>query len=52
MFFKDVIGQADVKARLWQMLREERVPHALLVAGPEGCGKLAMALAFASRLLC
>ena len=52
MFFKDVIGQADMKARLWQMLREERVPHALLFAGPEGSGKLAMALAFASRLLC
>lgn len=28
------------------------MPHALLFAGPEGCGKLPMALAFASALLC
>ena len=34
------------------MVAEGRVPHALLLAGPEGTGKLPMALALAGRLLC
>lgn len=34
------------------MLSAERMPHALLFAGPEGTGKLSMALALAQRLLC
>ena len=51
MKFSEVIGQQDVKNRLMQMVAEHRVPHALLFCGPEGCGKLAMALAFASYLL-
>ena len=51
MKFSEVIGQQDVKNRLMQMVAEHRVPHALLFCGPEGCGKMAMALAFASYLL-
>jgi len=34
------------------MTKEERIPHALLFLGPEGCGKLAMAMAFAQYILC
>lgn len=52
MLFSDVIGQTAVKAQLNRMLTEGRMPHALLFAGPEGCGKLPMALALAQRLLC
>lgn len=52
MKWSDVIGQQDVKARLSQMLAEGRVPHALMLAGPTGHGTLALALAFASALLC
>lgn len=52
MQFNEVIGQTSVKQQLKQMLTEERMPHALLFAGPEGCGKLPMALALAQRLLC
>lgn len=50
--FADVIGQEEAKARLRQMVEEDRVPHALLFCGPQGCGKMAMAMAFASYLLC
>lgn len=50
--FSDVIGQEEVKAQLRSQLSEGRVPHAQLFYGPEGCGKLAMALAYAARLLC
>lgn len=52
MKFSEVIGQDDTRGRLMQMAREDRVPHALLFCGPPGCGKMALALAFASYLLC
>lgn len=52
MKFSDVIGQDEVKQRLRQMVAEERVPHALMFCGPQGSGKMALALAFASYLLC
>ena len=49
--FQDVIGQEDVAARLTTMVESQRLPHALLFTGPQGCGKMAMAMAFASYLL-
>lgn len=50
--FKQVIGQDDIKARLINEARSGRVPHAILFTGPSGCGKLALAIAFARYLLC
>ena len=47
----EVIGQQEVWNRLMEMVQENRLPHALMFCGPQGCGKLAMALAFASYLL-
>lgn len=52
MFFKDIIGQEEVKERLQLELREGRVPHAQLFAGPEGAGALPLAIAYARFLLC
>jgi DNA polymerase-3 subunit delta' len=51
MQFSEVIGQREAQQRLLQLVDEHRVPHALLFCGPEGSGKLALALAFASYLL-
>lgn len=51
MQFTDVIGQHEARERLLRLVAEHRVPHAMLFAGPEGSGKLALALAFASYLL-
>lgn len=34
------------------MVGEERIPHALLFIGPEGSGKLALAMAFSQYILC
>lgn len=48
----EVIGQEEVWQRLTEMVREERLPHAIMLCGPQGCGKMALALAFASYLLC
>lgn len=52
MKFKEVIGQEEAQQRLIQMVSEGRVPHAMMLCGPSGCGKMALALAFASYLLC
>ncbi len=51
MKFSEVIGQEDAEKRLMQLVEENRVPHAMLFTGPEGCGKMAVALAFASYML-
>lgn len=52
MFFKDIIGQEQVKEQLRLELHEGRVPHAQLFAGPEGSGALPLAIAYARFLLC
>lgn len=52
MKFNEVIGQEEIKERLVDMSREGRVPHAIMFCGPRGCGKMALALAFASYLIC
>lgn len=51
MDFNDVIGQEEAKARLVQMQSENRLPHAMMLCGPKGCGKMALAVAFACRLI-
>lgn len=50
--YSDVIGQQDVKQHLQRMVREGRVPHALMITGQEGAGAMPMALALARHLLC
>lgn len=51
MLFEQVIGQRETQERLLQMVREERLPHALMLCGPAGYGKLALAIGFAKLLL-
>lgn len=50
--FQDVIGQEAAKQRLLQEAGEGRIPHAQLFCGPEGAGKLPLALAYAKYLCC
>ena len=52
MFFKDVVGQDDIKKRLIRSVQEQRISHAQLFAGHPGTGKLAMALAYAQYISC
>lgn len=52
MQFSEVIGQESPKAILRNMASGQRVPHALLLLGAEGSGKLSLALAFTQYLLC
>ncbi len=52
MFFREIIGQKEAIGRLLQGVREDRIPHAMLICGPEGTGKLPLALAYARYLCC
>ena len=52
MDFKAVIGQEEVKRTLISEADGGRLPHALMLTGPEGCGKMPMALALARYLCC
>jgi DNA polymerase-3 subunit delta' len=49
--FEQVIGQLEVRQRLMQLFEEGRLPHAIMLCGPAGCGKLALAIGFARVLL-
>ena len=50
MLFKDVIGQQAVKQRLIEMVKHNRLSHALIFLGREGSGALALAMAFAQYI--
>jgi DNA polymerase-3 subunit delta' len=52
MNFSNIPGQKDIKEKLLRSVKEERVSHAQLFAGNEGCGSLALALAYARYISC
>lgn len=47
MLFKDVIGQANTKKHLIELVQHNRLSHALLFVGKEGSGALPLAMALA-----
>ena len=49
--FEQVIGQREAQERLMQMVSEGRLPHAIMLCGPVGAGKMALAISFAKILL-
>ncbi len=51
MTFSEVIGQKEAQERLMQMVEEGRLPHAMMLCGPMGAGKMALAIAFGCYLL-
>lgn len=52
MLYNNIIGQDEAKLRLKKMIREQRVPHALMFTGKEGTGNLPAAIAFIQNLYC
>lgn len=52
MFFKDIIGQEEIKKRLLQSVHTNHIAHAQLFAGSEGAGKFQLALAYARYIQC
>ncbi len=52
MLFKEIIGQEQIKKQLIQTVKENRISHAQLFAGPPGVGKLPLAIAYAQYINC
>ena len=52
MQFSDILGQEHIKNHLTHSANLGRIPHAQLFVGPEGCGTLPMAIAYAQYVLC
>ena len=51
MLLSEVIGQEKLKKQLVDMVQQQRLPHALLLLGPEGSGALPLAVAFAQYIV-
>ena len=52
MSFSDFHGNSDVVQRLRGMLAQDRFPHAVILAGPEGSGKYTLAQMVAKAMEC
>ncbi len=52
MLFSEVIGQEEIKKDLRETVAQKRIAHAYLFSGPEGSGKLPLALAYAQYINC
>ncbi|MFV0539641.1 MAG: DNA polymerase III subunit delta' [Aestuariibaculum sp.] len=52
MLFQEILGLPHIKTHLTQSVDNRRIPHAQLFVGPEGCGTLSMAIAYARYVLC
>ena len=52
MLFSEILGQDYIKSHLTKSATLGRIPHAQLFVGPEGCGTLPMAIAYAQYVLC
>ena len=52
MQFAEVIGHQNIKERLIQNVKNQRISHAQLFLGKEGSGNLALALAYAQYVMC
>ncbi len=50
--FNEVIGQQRVKEKFIHSVKERRIPHAQLLHGQEGVGKLALAISYAQYICC
>ncbi len=50
--WKHVLGQPEAIKILDEMVKSNRVPHALLISGPSGCGKTTLARILKKKLNC
>ena len=52
MNFARIPGQKEIIGKLIRSVKEERVSHAQMFSGNEGCGSMALALAYARYISC
>ncbi len=51
MTFDDIVGLDDIKNRLLAEFSQNRMAHAIMLCGQEGCGALPLSIAFAQKIL-
>ena len=47
--FDSIIGHSRLKEQFARLIDEDRIPHAMIFAGPAGIGKTLMAIAVAAK---
>lgn len=52
MFFRDVVGQDEAKKKLIHEVHEGRIAHAQIFYGPQGVGKMPLAIAYTRFIHC
>lgn len=52
MKFSDIPGHRNIKEELRHIVDEDRIPHALMLSGPSGSGKMMLARAFMQYVHC
>ena len=52
MSFSDFHGNSEIVSRLREMLGRDHLPHAIVLAGSQGCGKYTLALMLAQAMNC
>jgi DNA polymerase III subunit delta' len=52
MQFQEVVGHANTKMQLVNMVNTNRIPHAVMLSGKEGAGTLPLAIALAQYIMC
>lgn len=52
MKFQQIIGHEDIKTHLQNAIATQKVSHAYIINGPQDAGKMMLAEAFATTLLC
>ena len=52
MYFRDIIGLTDIKRHLIESVQKGYIPHARIIYGAEGIGKLPLAISYARYLNC
>lgn len=50
--FRDIIGNNQIKELFLRSVKSGKIPHAFVLSGEDGMGKMMLARAFAKRLLC
>lgn len=52
MYFKDIVGNEDIKKRVVNIIKNGNVPHSNIILGDSGNGALAFAIAMARYINC
>lgn len=52
VYFRDIVGQERLVSQLITIAKSGRLPHASVWLGPDGCGNLPLAIAFARYVNC